>query len=374
MRKNIGLVLIVTLICAMLLSACGKEVVATTDPVPTEPAVTTTTSADEAVTEAPKPEVKTEVEDVKPTEEVFKSDEGKINPFDYVKDGVFYYHDYAKAIGDETMSTIGENPRTGAAFVVGDWSILLMNDDYDEFYSYLAVGKSDRSNTLGTPIEYAADDIGLYDEPEGKVPKKGIELLPMVVDYCATHSYSDVTPDILSDWKSMKEIRMDYLAKKDVDVDLTPSVEIIGQNPPEPSISDEMAPFVRDGLFYYHEYAESVGDYSGATFSQEPDKSSRIGCGLFVNNDIMIYVTTTENDPQKSYILVWTDFTTYDYAWAIELQYGDDVGLYDKPDAKVPLKGVEMLPTLVEYCKTHNDFSKPPTVYDGWFNYGDLLK
>jgi len=84
MRKNIGLVFVVTLICAMLLSACGKEVVATTDPVPTEPAVTTT-SADEAVTEAPKPEVKTEVEDVKPTEEVFKSDEGKINPFDYVK-------------------------------------------------------------------------------------------------------------------------------------------------------------------------------------------------------------------------------------------------------------------------------------------------
>ena len=257
MKKNIGLVF-VALICTMLLSACGKEVVATTDPVPTEPAVTTT-SAEEAITEAPKPEVKTEVEDVKPTEEV--KDEQPTTDFgdvitnypidDFVRDGVFYYQDYAKSIGDADITLIyGKDKdvypesRGGVMLTIGDWYIEVSSSAYSNDYSFLLIGNSKtNSGAYALPLEFDSNVV-LYDDNEAFIPASSLKAIPQLVEYCKTHDYSSDVPGIFSGWTPIKELIAKYPDPVPRKRSGNPGGEVVVGKPnekPTPSVDDKPA-------------------------------------------------------------------------------------------------------------------------------------
>ena len=287
MKKQLGLVLIFAMVCAMLLTACGKEVVATTDPVPTEPTVTTNASADEAVTpEVSKPEVKTEVEDVKPTEEVKDeqptTDFGDVvtnYPIDsYVRDGVFYYHEYAKSIGDNYGTIVPgldddtyPESRGAVRFTIGDWFIEVSSSAYSNNNSFLLIGgyKGD-SAAYALPLEF--DGNVVLDDNEAFIPASSLKAIPQLVEYCKTHEYSSDVPEIFSGWTPVKEILAKYpdpvprkrtgevVVSKPDDGNPTPSAD----DKPADSYSTVIEKYIADGDFSMDDaktYAKEMGGY-----------------------------------------------------------------------------------------------------------------
>ncbi len=302
MKKNIGLVF-VTLICTMLLSACGKEVVATTDPVPTEPAVTTT-SADEAVTEAPKPEVKTEVEDVKPTEEVKEeqptTDFGDVvtnYPIDdFVRDGVFYYQDYAKSIGDTDITLIyGQDKdvypesRGGVLLTIGDWYIEVSSSAYSNDYSFLLIGNSKtKSDAYALPLEFDSNVV-LYDDNEAFIPASSLKAIPQLVEYCKTHEYSSDVPEIFSGWTPIKELIAEYPDPVPRERSGNPGGEVVvskTDEKPTPSVDDKPA----------DNYSTVIEKYiADGDFSMDDAKAyaKENGVSIIGYNNISIYVSVS---------------------------------------------------------------------------------